>query len=165
MNEDDNITLFVKIFGKFRQNDKTLNFGKRRKLFNKKNAYTSTQNFTCFEYRNQGHIKVNCSKLSMKNGHQGRKKSKSKKSYIAWDENEVSSSPESKSEEYANLTSMTSHHSDDEYEKFSNDFSLYDNDAQGAIDELLNECKVLYKMMSTQKKQKFYLSKKRLRLC
>lgn len=55
---------------------------------------------------------------------------------------------------------MTSHHSDDEYEEVSNDFFIYDNDAQGAIDELLNECKVLYKMMSNQKKQILSLEEK-----
>ena len=32
-------------------------------------------------------------------------------------------------------------------------FSLSDSDLQGAIDELLNECKILYKTISSQKKQ------------
>ena len=32
-------------------------------------------------------------------------------------------------------------------------FSLYDNDVQGEIDELLNECKILYETISSQKKQ------------
>ena len=48
---------------------------------------------------------------------------------------------------------MASHHSDDEDNEVSNEFSLFDSDAQGAIDELLNECKILYKTISSQKKQ------------
>jgi peptidoglycan hydrolase CwlO-like protein len=47
---------------------------------------------------------------------------------------------------------MASHHSDDE-EEVSNDFSLFEDDAQGAINELLNECKIIYKTISSQKKQ------------
>lgn len=42
---------------------------------------------------------------------------------------------------------MASHHSDDEDEEVSNDFSIYGNDAQGAIHELLNECKIMYKIV------------------
>lgn len=55
---------------------------------------------------------------------------------------------------------MASHHSHDEYEEVSNDFSLYHNDAKGAIDEILNESKMLYEMVSTQKKQILSLEKK-----
>lgn len=47
---------------------------------------------------------------------------------------------------------MTSYHSDDEEDKVSNDFSLYDSDAQGAINELLKEFKIMYKTISSQKK-------------
>lgn len=59
---------------------------------------------------------------------------------------------------------MTSHHSNDEEEKVSNEISSYDNDAQGEINELLNECKILYKTMSN-KRNKFQLFKKRLTPC
>lgn len=48
---------------------------------------------------------------------------------------------------------MESHHSDNKNEEVSNDYSIYDNDSQGAIDELLNECKIMYKMVPKQKKQ------------
>lgn len=48
---------------------------------------------------------------------------------------------------------MASHHSDDENDEVSNEFSIYDNDTQGAIDELINECKAFYKTLSNQKKQ------------
>lgn len=63
----------------------------------------------------------------------------------------MSSSSDSESEECVNLALMTSHHFDDEEEEVSNETSSH-NDTQGAIDELLNECNILYKMMSTQKK-------------
>lgn len=44
---------------------------------------------------------------------------------------------------------MASHHSDEEYKEVSSEFSSLNDDAQGAIDELLNEFKILYKTMST----------------
>lgn len=48
---------------------------------------------------------------------------------------------------------MTSHHYDDKGDGVSNKELSYDDDTQGAIDELLNECKILSKPVSTQKKQ------------
>ena len=42
---------------------------------------------------------------------------------------------------------MASYHSDDENDEVGNEFSLYDNDVQGGIEELLNECKILYKII------------------
>lgn len=42
---------------------------------------------------------------------------------------------------------MASHNSDDEEEEVSNEISSYDNDDQWAIDELLNDCKILDKMV------------------
>src|SRR3954466_14912485 len=47
---------------------------------------------------------------------------------------------------------MASHHSDDEEGEVSYDDSLFYNGAQCAIDELLKECKILYKTISSQKK-------------
>lgn len=79
---------------------------------------------------------------------------KSKKAYIEWDDNEVSSSSDSKNEEYANLALMASHHSDYEDEEVSNKICSYDNDVQRAIDELLNEWEILYKTVPAQKKKK-----------
>lgn len=48
---------------------------------------------------------------------------------------------------------MASHHSDNEEEEVSKNKLSYDNYSQGAIDELLNQCKTLYKTVSTQKKK------------
>lgn len=152
--EDENFMLLVKRLGKFfGKNDKSSFYAKRKKHFRKKEASTSTQDVTCYECGKQGHIKPDCPKLSKKGGFKGKKDLKNKKAYIAWEDNEISSSSESDSGESANLALMASHHSDDENDEVSNEFSIYDNDAQGVIDELLNECKILYKTISSQKKQ------------
>lgn len=71
----------------------------------------------------------------------------------------MSSSSDSKSEECVNLVLMASHHSDVEEEEVSNE-TFNHNDTQGVIDGLLNECKILYKTMSTQKKQILSLEEK-----
>lgn len=55
---------------------------------------------------------------------------------------------------------MASHHSDNEEEEVSNGKLSYDNYSQGAIDELLNQCKTLYKTLSTQKKKILSLEEK-----
>ncbi|XP_050878843.1 uncharacterized protein LOC127082659 [Lathyrus oleraceus] len=64
-----------------------------------------------------------------------------------------SSSSDSDSDQSVNLALMASHHSDDEDDEVSSNFSIFDNDAQGEIDELLSECKILYKTISSQKNQ------------
>lgn len=124
----------------------------KERFFRKNDASTSTQNVTCYECGKQGHIKMECPNFTKKSGFKSRKETKSKKAYIAWDDNEVSSSFDSESEEYANLTLIASHNPDDDDEDVNNEFFSYDNDDQGAINELLNECKILYKTVSTQKK-------------
>ena len=68
------------------------------------------------------------------------------------EDNEISSSSDSDSDESENLALMASHHSNDEDSEVSYDFSLFDNDAQGVINELL-KCKILYKNISSQKKK------------
>ena len=146
--------LLVKRLGKFfGRNDKSFSHSKGKKQFKKKEASTSIQEVTCYECGKQGHIKPDCPKLSKKGGFKSKKGFKNKKAYVAWEDNEISSSSDSDSDESANLALMASHHSDDEDNEVSNEFSLFDSDAQGAIDELLNECKILYKTISSQKKQ------------
>ncbi|XP_073226919.1 uncharacterized protein [Cicer arietinum] len=105
--EDENIILLVKKFGKFLKNDRTF----KKKSFKKKDNSTSNQNFTCFECGKQGHIKADCPNIAKKNFN---RKKDFKKAYIAWEDNEVSSSSETESEECANVALMASHQSDDE---------------------------------------------------
>lgn len=57
LDEDENINILVKMFGKSLQNDKHLKFGKGRIFFKKKDASTSNQIFTCFEGGQQGNMK------------------------------------------------------------------------------------------------------------
>ncbi|XP_073222356.1 uncharacterized protein [Cicer arietinum] len=83
------------------------------KSFRKKDSSTSSQNFTCFECGKQGHIKAECPNIIKKNTI---KKKDFKKAYIAWEDNEVSSSSETESDECANVALMASHQSDDEEE-------------------------------------------------
>ena len=117
-----------------------------------------TRKVTCFECGEKGHVKSECPTLEKKNNYFKRKKDKRpKKAYIAWDDNEISSSSD---KEHANLALIATHHSDDEEEEVSNETSSYDNDALNAIDELLNECKILYKKVSTQKKHILSLEEK-----
>ncbi|KAK2357503.1 gag-protease polyprotein [Trifolium repens] len=152
--EDENFMHLVKRLCEFFiNNDINSNLVKKKNFFDKNEASTSTQNVTCYECGKQGHIKTDCPKLAKKSSFKIRKGSKPKKAYIAWDDNEVSSSTDSESEEYANLALMASHHSDDENEEVSSKSSSCDNDYQSAINELLNECKILYKTVSTQKKK------------
>ncbi|XP_050883362.1 uncharacterized protein LOC127086620 [Lathyrus oleraceus] len=159
--EDENFMLLVKRLDKlFVCNEKSLNYAKRTKFFRKNDSSTSTPNITCYEYGKQRHIKMNYPKLTKKNDFKSRKESKLKRAYIAWEDNEISSSSDSKTEEYENLALMESHYSDDEDEEVSNDYSIYDNDAQGSIDEFLNECKILYNTVSKQKKQILSLEEK-----
>ncbi|XP_050896251.1 uncharacterized protein LOC127102991 [Lathyrus oleraceus] len=91
-----------------------------------------------------GHIKTYCPKLSKKNSFNKRKYSKSKRAYIVWEDNEVSSSSDSESEECVNLALMDSHHFDDEEEEVSNETSSH-NDTLGSIDELLKSLKDMKK--------------------
>ncbi|XP_050875904.1 uncharacterized protein LOC127079563 [Lathyrus oleraceus] len=155
--EDENFMLLVKRLSKlFGKNDKSFNYANRKKYFMKREASTSTQDVTCYEYGKQGHIKSDCLKLSKKGGFKGKKELKNKEAYVAWEDNEISSSSESKSDECENIALMVSHHSDDEENEVSNNFSLYDSDAQGAINELLEECKICIKQYHL-KRNKFHL--------
>ncbi|KAK2454205.1 gag-protease polyprotein [Trifolium repens] len=152
--EDENFIHLVKRLCEFFiNNDNNSNLVKKMNFFDKNDASTSTQNITCYECGKQGHIKTDCPKLAKKRSFKRRNGSKPKKAYIAWDDNEVSSSSDSESERYANLALMALHNSDDENEEVSSKSSSCDNNYQSAIYELLNECKILYKTVSTQKKK------------
>ncbi|CAI8600976.1 unnamed protein product [Vicia faba] len=116
-----------------------------------------TRKVTCFECGEKGHVKSECPTLEKKKNYF--KRNKEKKSKKAYMERENSSS-DFESNQRINIALMDSHHSDDEIEEVSNEFSLYDNDVQGSIDELLNECKNFYKTVSIQKVQIISLEEK-----
>ena len=69
---------------------------------NKKPTEFNTNKYTCFGFGEQGHIKAKCPNKESQEKRPNKKiekKSKSKKAYIAWDVNDVSSSSSSSSEE------------------------------------------------------------------
>jgi len=74
---------------------------------NKKSIDFNSNNYTCFGCGEQGHIKADCPNKESKEKKSSykEKKGKSKRAYITWDENEVSSSSSSSSseEEKANI--------------------------------------------------------------
>ncbi|XP_050908386.1 sugar transporter ERD6-like 6 [Lathyrus oleraceus] len=99
--------------------------------FRKKEATTSTQDVTCYKCGKQGHIKPEYPKLSKKGGFKSKKDFKNKKAYLAWEDNEISSSSGSDSEEFANFALMASHHSDDEEEVLATILTLWLADKSG----------------------------------
>lgn len=60
------------------------------------------QEVTCYECGKQGHIKPDCPQLPKKSGFKSKNENKYKKAYVAWEDNEISSSSNSDSEESAN---------------------------------------------------------------
>ncbi|XP_058760048.1 uncharacterized protein LOC131633352 [Vicia villosa] len=97
--EDENFMLLVKQLGKFFGKNNKSSHVKRKNHFKKKEASTSTQDVTCYECGKKGHIKPDCPKLSKNGGVKGKKEFKNKKAYVAWEDNEISSSSDSDSDE------------------------------------------------------------------
>ena len=95
--DEENLNKFLK-----RNHNKDNN---KDRYGNKKSNDFNSNNYTCFGCGKQGHIKVDCPKKGKeKKPSYKEKKGKTKRAYIAWDENEVSSSSSSPSEdEKANI--------------------------------------------------------------
>ena len=98
--EEENLSLLSKKFSRFlkRNRNKEAN---RERYGNKKTSDFNSNNYTCFGCGEQGHIKVDCpnKESNEKKSSYKEKKGKSRKAYITWDENEVSSSSSSSSED------------------------------------------------------------------
>lgn len=54
--EDENFMLLVKRLDKYFGTNENSNFARKKKYFNKKEAFMSTQNIACYECGKQGHI-------------------------------------------------------------------------------------------------------------
>jgi len=99
--EEENLSLLSKNFSRFLKRNRN-----KERYGNKKTSDFNCNNYTCFGCGEQGHIKVDCpnKESNEKKSSYKKKKGKSRRAYIAWDENEVSSSSSSSSEdEKANI--------------------------------------------------------------
>jgi len=103
--------LLPKKFSKFLKKNRNKESNKER-YDNKKTSDFNANNNTCYGCGEQGHIKAECPNKEKKSSKK-EKKTKSKRAYIAWDENDVSSSNSSSSEdEEANLCLMVKEEDD-----------------------------------------------------
>jgi len=107
--EEENLSLLSKKFSKFLKRNRNKEANKER-YESKKTSDFNSNNYTCLGCGEQGHIKADCpnKESNEKKSSNKEKRGKSKRAYIACDENEVSSSTSSSSEdEKANLCLMT----------------------------------------------------------
>jgi len=104
--EEETFSLLSKKFSKFLKRRNNKNNSSNRDD-NKKSTEFNSNKYTCFGCGEHRHIKTECpNKESHRNKTQKKidKKSKSKRAYVAWDDNDVSySSSSAKEEEEANL--------------------------------------------------------------
>lgn len=157
IDDDEDMILLAKRFNKFLKKSKNFKNNK----FSRKNENSSSQNITCFECGKSGHIKADCPTLkkmdsyskNFNNNKVNNYNNKTKKAYIVWDDNDISSSSDSDNEENAQIALMASHQSEDELDEVSNSFELHSYDElQEAFNELHDEFLKLSKICSKQKK-------------
>ena len=87
--DEENLSLLSRKFNKFLKRNRNKDNNKDR-YGNKKSNDFNSNNYTCFGCGEQGHIKANCpNKSKEKKPSYKEKKGKTKRAYIAWDENEI----------------------------------------------------------------------------
>jgi len=108
--EEDTLSLLLKKFNKFLI--KNSNKQQSSKRYNsKKLSDFNTNKYTCFGCGEQGHIKAECPNSEAKETTdfmKGERRGKTKKAYIAWEDNEVSSSSSSFEDAKVNLCLQSS---------------------------------------------------------
>jgi len=125
--EEENISLLSRKFSKFLRKRQA-----SKRYDSKKPSEFNSNKYTCYGCGEQGHIKAKCpnNEVKEKGDFKREKKGKTKKAYIAWDDNDVSSSSSSDDEEanlclLASLTSSMDSTSSSEgttYDQFLNAF-------------------------------------------
>jgi len=93
--EEENISLLLRKFSKFlRKRQASKRYG------SKKPSEFNSNKYTCYGCGEQVHIKTECPNNEVKENEDFKKekKGKAKKAYVAWDDNDVSSSSSSNDE-------------------------------------------------------------------
>jgi len=111
--DSENLNLLVKRFGKYLK--RKGNKGNLKRYTSKWNESNSS-NFTCYNYGKQAHIKIECPKANKEKeksvDRKKEKKPKERGAYIAWEDNEDSTSSSSQDEsEETNLCLMAGYES------------------------------------------------------
>ena len=151
MDEDDDLSLFVKRFNKFL---KVRGSQRRPNFKSKRRTEISSSTPKCFECNQPGHLRVDCpifKKKMEKSEKKNFSEKKMKKAYITWDDNDMESSEDSKNEEI-NLCLMAKSYESDEEVTSSNNLSISFDELQDAFADLHKESIKLAKLVSSSKK-------------
>ena len=114
--DNENLNLLVKRFRKYLKR-KSIK-GNQTRYISKRNYSSNTSNFSCYNCGKQGHMKIECPSIKKEkekfDDRKKVKKAKERRAYIAWENNDVSTSTSSQQgSEEANLCLMVG------YESFS----------------------------------------------
>jgi len=95
--DNENLNLLVKRFGKYLK--RKGNKGNQRRYISKQNDTSSSSNFSCYNCGKQGHIKIECPNVNKEkekvDDRKKDKKAKERRAYIAWEDNDDSTSTSS----------------------------------------------------------------------
>ncbi|KAF1898671.1 hypothetical protein Lal_00023680 [Lupinus albus] len=149
--ETDEMSIFVKKFSKLLRRNKGARTGPMKKFSKSNKTSTSNQNFTCFECGKLGYMQMDCPNIKKSSFKWKNKLKNGRRAYIAWEDNDTSSSSEPESEQQTHLSLMASHHSDDEE---VNEFIPFSSsELQTAFSDLHDEYMKLTKVFLKQKSE------------
>ena len=147
--DTENLNLLVKRFGKYLK--RKGNKGNQRRYISKQNDSNNTFKFSCYNCGKQGHIKIGCLNVNKEKEKVGdrkkEKKVKERRAYIAWKDNDDSTSTSSQEgSEEANLFLMAGYESSpssqvsslsskdkNDYYQLLHDFEEFHNEANKIV--------------------------------